>query len=55
MSTNSISIPEPEERVESKIAETILDFLGRIPITNEIKSDIPMVRLLIRRLPFFNR
>ena len=55
MSTNAISIPEPEERAESKIAETILDFLGRIPITNEIKSDIPMVRLLIRRLPFFNR
>ena len=41
---NAISIPEPEERVESKIAETIFDFLGRIPITNEIKSDIPIDR-----------
>jgi hypothetical protein len=55
MFTSAISIPEPEERVESKIAETILDFLGRIPTTNEIKSDIPMVRLLIRRLAFLNR
>ena len=44
MSTNAISIPESEERAESKIAETLLDFLGRIPITNEIKSDIPINR-----------
>ena len=44
MSTNAISIPEPEGRVESKIAETILDFLGRIPITNKIKSDLPIDR-----------
>jgi hypothetical protein len=55
MSTNAISNPEPEERVESKIAGTILDFLGRIPITNEIKSDIPTVRLLLRRLTLFSR
>jgi hypothetical protein len=37
MSTNAISIPEPEERVESKIAETILDFLG-IDAGQEVKK-----------------
>jgi hypothetical protein len=35
MPIKAISISEPEERVESKIAETILDFLGRIPITSQ--------------------
>ena len=48
MSTNAISIPEPEERVESKIAEAIFNFLGRIPITSQTIAQKVGVRITQR-------
>lgn len=44
MSTNAISIPKPKEMDYSQITEALLDFIGRIPATNEIKSDLPIDR-----------
>lgn len=44
MPENALPIQQPKELPESKIAEAILDFIGHIPGTDELKSDMPFDR-----------
>ena len=45
MAKKALTAPqEPDDGAGSKIAEAILDFIGRIPSTDELKSDNPLDR-----------
>jgi hypothetical protein len=45
MAKKALTAPDPDDDARSKIAEAILDFIGRIPSTDELKSDRPLDRV----------